>query len=103
MHAALYELSPDINAVVHVHSTPLWQKRMNSWPTTAASAAHGTPAMAGEFRRLYRETTFAQDGIAVMAGHEEGIVATGHDMAEACRRKLKHCDVIQEPARQKRP
>ncbi|MCB1841492.1 MAG: class II aldolase/adducin family protein [Halioglobus sp.] len=98
-HAALYELSPNINAVVHVHSATLWQKLIDILPTTAPSAAYGTPAMAGEFRRLYRDTAFAQDGIAIMAAHNEGIVSTGHNMAEASRRILALCDKILVPAR----
>jgi len=91
-HAALYELDPNINAVVHVHSAPLWRKLLDVRPTTAASVAYGTPAMAEEFRRLYHETVFAVDGIAIMAGHDEGIIGTGHGMAEASQRILALCD-----------
>lgn len=87
-HAALYELGTDINAVVHVHSAALWQKLLNVLPTTSATVSYGTPEMAEEFRRLYRETVFAANGIAVMAGHDEGIIATGGDMQQAARRIL---------------
>ena len=91
-HAALYELNPNINAIVHVHSATLWRRLLHKLPTTAADVAYGTPQMADEFRRLYRETAFADDGIAVMAGHDEGIIGTGHDMAEASRRIMQLCD-----------
>ncbi|MGB5354407.1 MAG: class II aldolase/adducin family protein [Woeseia sp.] len=87
-HAALYELCDKINAVVHVHSAALWNKLRNVLPTTDAAVSYGTPEMAEEFRRLHRETAFAKDGIAVMAGHDEGIIATGRDMQEAARRIL---------------
>lgn len=87
-HAVLYELSDGINAVVHVHSRPLWERLLDRLPTTRASVAYGTPEMAEEFRRLWTETDFADDGVAVMAGHEEGIVSIGDDMAQAARRIL---------------
>ena len=58
-HAAIYELSPAITAIVHVHSAELWQRFINVLPTTAADVAYGTPQMAAEFRRLYRETPFS--------------------------------------------
>ncbi|MDZ7644544.1 MAG: class II aldolase/adducin family protein [Woeseiaceae bacterium] len=87
-HAALYELSPAINAVAHVHSLSLWRRLRDVLPTTAADIAYGTPQMAREFRRLFEETDFGRDGIAVMAGHEEGIVATGGDLRQAARRIL---------------
>lgn len=87
-HAAIYELSAAINAVVHVHSRPLWEQHMHRLPTTRTSVGYGTPEMAREFERLYRETDFAATGIAVMAGHEEGIVSFGRDISEAARRIL---------------
>ena len=49
----------------------------------------GTPGMAREFERLYRDTEFARDGIAVMAGHEEGLVTFGSEIAGAARRILR--------------
>ena len=87
-HAALYALGADIAAVVHVHSLPLWQALKGRLPTTDAAIAYGTPDMAREFARLYRDTAFARDGVAIMAGHEEGIVAFGHGMGQAARRIL---------------
>lgn len=49
---------------------------------------YGTPEMAREFPRLYHETDFADSGVAVMAGHEEGIVAFGADTGQAAERIL---------------
>jgi len=87
-HAALYELSDTIRAVAHVHSADLWRRHLDKLPTTSADVSYGTPEMAEEFRRLYRESAFARDGIAVMAGHEEGVISIGRDMAEAAGRIL---------------
>lgn len=88
-HAAIYELDPAIRAVVHVHSAELWQRLIDRLPTTAANVPYGTPEMAHEFRRLYRQTDFADNGVAVMAGHEEGIVAFGADLEQAEHRILQ--------------
>ncbi len=88
-HAAIYALSSGINAVVHVHSRMLWDRLRGRLPTTGAGIAYGTPEMAHEFARLYRNTDFATNGIAVMAGHDEGIVGIGQSLEEAARRILR--------------
>jgi len=87
-HAAIYELDLAIRAIAHGHSAALWQRLIDRIPTTAADVAYGTPEMAREFGRLYRETDFADSGIAVMAGHDEGIVAFGTDIEQAAERLL---------------
>jgi len=87
-HAAIYELDAEIGAVVHVHSKRLWGSLRGVLPTTRADVAYGTPAMAREFARLYRETGFAKDGIAVMGGHEDGIVSIGATLEDAAQRIL---------------
>ena len=87
-HAAIYELNEAINAVVHVHSRALWETLKDQLPTTAADVSYGTPEMAHEFTRLYSDTSFRASGVAVMAGHDEGIVSIGCDLEEATMRLL---------------
>lgn len=87
-HAALYELDAGIGAVVHVHDPALWQRLLEESPATRADVAYGTPEMAREFGRLYRETRFAEIRLAAMAGHESGIVAIGATLREAAERVL---------------
>ena len=87
-HAAIYALSAEVGAVVHVHSKALWQRFLDVLPTTRADVAYGTPAMADEFTRLWSKGRFRNDGLAVMAGHDEGIVSIGADIAEAAERVL---------------
>jgi ribulose-5-phosphate 4-epimerase/fuculose-1-phosphate aldolase len=87
-HAAIYELDESISAVVHVHSRLLWDQLINQAPTTAADVSYGTPEMAHELARLYRDDEFAKRGIAVMAGHDEGIVSIGQSLEEAATRIL---------------
>jgi ribulose-5-phosphate 4-epimerase/fuculose-1-phosphate aldolase len=87
-HAAIYGLDLNIGAIVHVHSQVLWQSLLNRLPTTGADVAYGTPEMANEFRRLYRDTAFRETGLAIMAGHEEGILGFGATMEEAASKTL---------------
>lgn len=87
-HAAIYELDQRINAVVHVHSGNLWHTFRDQLPTTSPDISYGTPEMAEEFRRLFRTTDFAAMGIAVMGGHEEGILSFGDTLEEAAVRVL---------------
>ena len=87
-HAAIYELNESINAVVHVHSRQLWDALRDQLPTTNPEVPYGTPEMAAEFGRLYADTSFARDGVAVMAGHDEGILSFGTSLEEAAIRIL---------------
>jgi ribulose-5-phosphate 4-epimerase/fuculose-1-phosphate aldolase len=87
-HAAIYALDPGIRAVVHVHDADLWQALIDRIPTTSREITYGTPEMAREFQRLYADTDFRVQGIAVMGGHDEGLVSFGKDINQAAERIL---------------
>lgn len=87
-HAAIYRVNLGIRAVVHVHSDALWTSARNVLPTTNPAVAYGTPAMAEEFRRLYLHGDLKDVGIAVMAGHEGGIIGFGETLEHAAKRIL---------------
>lgn len=87
-HAAIYQLDQHIGAIVHVHSSDLWCRYIDTLPTTAPNVPYGTPEMANEFRRLYRDTDFRKTQLAVMAGHDEGIVSFGDSLETAAGRIL---------------
>jgi len=87
-HAAIYRLDARINAIVHVHSRKLWSDLRGQVATTNPEVSYGTPEMAREFGRLFEETDFSDTGIAVMAGHDEGLVATGSSLGEAAEKIL---------------
>jgi L-ribulose-5-phosphate 4-epimerase len=93
-HAAIYELDEKIGAVVHVHSKTLWKKLLNRLPTTNCKIGYGTPEMAYEFRRLFEETNFSTEGLAVMGGHEEGLIAIGESLELATTRILSLYDAV---------
>ncbi len=92
-HAVIYESDKDCNAVIHVHHLGLWSKLLNSIPTTDKKIEYGTPAMAEEVKRLFKQTDLQKQKILVMAGHEEGIISFGKDLDEAgsiLMEKFKH-------------
>ena len=54
-HAAIYDIETGTHAIAHVHSDELWSALKDSVPTARDTVAYGTPEMALEFRRLFRE------------------------------------------------
>lgn len=83
-HAALYDASPAVRVVLHAHAPELWRRaRELGLPVTREAAANGTPEMAAEVQRLYREGTFASVRVAAMGGHEDGVIAFGGTAEEA--------------------
>lgn len=87
-HGAIYALGDAIGAIVHAHSRDLWEAMRGQLPTTNPEIAYGTPAMAMELERLYRMGGFKEAGIAVLAGHEDGLISFGTTIEEAARRML---------------
>lgn len=88
-HASIYALDAEINAVVHIHNAEMWVRLSESLPATDSAVAYGTPEMAGEFERLYNTTEFPTAGVAIMAGHEDGLISIGRNMQEAATRVLE--------------
>lgn len=83
-HAAAYDASPLVRNVLHAHSPVLWRRRRAlGLPETDPSVPYGTPEMALEVRRLYRETVLPERQIFAMGGHEDGIVAIGRSAEDA--------------------
>lgn len=82
-HAMFYQADSGVGAVLHVHHRGFWERLLNQVPTTAPEVEYGTPAMAGEILRLYRETELPRRRLLAMAGHEEGVIAFGRNLDEA--------------------
>lgn len=84
-HGAIYLANPLVQCVVHVHNRHLFDYWLtNNRLTTPANIPYGTPAMAREVSQI----VLAQPTLPVlfaMAGHDEGIVAYGADVATTHR------------------
>lgn len=82
-HIAVYQCDESINAIIHIHNLTLWQNLMDKVPTTKKEIPYGTPEMAKEIFRLFKESNVKQEKIIVMAGHEEGIITFGSSIENA--------------------
>lgn len=90
-HAVVYDQVPGAGAILHIHEPRLWRAALNEQdvPRSGAEVPYGTPEMAHELGRLLGQTRFAADGLMAMAGHEEGILAFGQNLAEAEERLVR--------------
>jgi L-ribulose-5-phosphate 4-epimerase len=91
-HAAIYACDREINAVIHIHSKLLWDSLLHKIPTTSEDVEYGTPEMAMEIFRLFREPEIKVTKIFAMAGHPEGIISFGKTIDEAMDLILKITD-----------
>ncbi len=84
-HGAVYGSMPEAEAVVHAHSPEIWEWGPRAGiPATGTHALCGTPEMAVEIERLFRETDAARRGLFVMGGHGDGVMAFGSSLGAAC-------------------
>lgn len=93
-HAAIYSSDENANAVIHAHSPELWNKLRKTVPATAKDIAYGTPEMAYEVMRLFKDDHLKEKKIFLMLGHKDGIVAFGKDLYEAGNVILKYYMMI---------
>jgi len=94
-HGMLYDQDDDIRVIYHVHSPAVWQASARlGLPRTDPAVSYGTPGMAYEVARLFKETSIKRKGIFTMGGHEDGVIAFGTDADDAGTilvETLAHC------------
>ena len=81
-HGAIYANQALVQCVAHIHSRRLFDALLHqaSVPSTDARIAYGTPEMAYAVAQLLQEAKVLPL-LFVMAGHDEGLVACGTDVA----------------------
>jgi len=89
-HAAIYSADPGANAVVHVHSSELWNELIYKVPTTNPAMDYGTAGLAKDILRLFKDSDVYEKRIIVMAGDRSGILTFGNDMDEAVNVLLEY-------------
>jgi L-ribulose-5-phosphate 4-epimerase len=83
-HGAIYDLSPHIRYVLHAHAPAIWrQAAALGLPASDPAIDYGTPEMALEVQRLYRDSALGEVRLLAMGGHEDGVIAFGHTIEEA--------------------
>lgn len=89
-HGVLYQLSADINVVIHVHCPEIWQCADSlRLPKTGPQTPYGTAELANEISRLYAAGAFAKQHIVVVPGHEDGVIAFGSTAEHAGHQIVK--------------
>ena len=72
-HAAIYEANPNIKAIFHIHSKPIWDGMKNDLsPSTHEDIPYGTLEMANAVKDLIAGQN---NGVICMRGHEDGVIA----------------------------
>jgi ribulose-5-phosphate 4-epimerase/fuculose-1-phosphate aldolase len=82
-HGAVYLACPEARCVIHIHHRKIFDALLrSSCPSTPASAAYGTPALAyGVMECVNRGK--GPEGVIVLAGHEEGLISYGVSVGNA--------------------
>ena len=82
-HACVYQLAPQVQAVIHVHSPEIWNHAAElNLPRTDAGAAYGTLAMVNAVKTIFDSEELNIEGTFSMLGHEDGIVAFGRSLEQ---------------------
>ncbi len=77
-HAAIYNLNPNIGAIIHFHNLNIWEKMIKAeTPSTGKWVIYGTYEMAIAVKDCIGDKT---QGIFVMKGHREGVIAYGPNL-----------------------
>ena len=82
-HGTIYNLHPDIKAVIHIHSQSIWNFMLQNDYLKTANVAYGTEEMINEVNRIYSEINPLEDAKFVMSGHEDGVIIFGASLNEA--------------------
>jgi HAD superfamily hydrolase (TIGR01549 family) len=82
-HAAIYEIAPEVNCVIHVHHKNMWENYEKlGMTTTPQDVPYGTPEMARAVQNVYRENPKLNSPVC-MLGHIEGLLTWGETLDEA--------------------
>jgi ribulose-5-phosphate 4-epimerase/fuculose-1-phosphate aldolase len=89
-HAMFYRLNEAIQCVIHIHSPALWRFGLQQqYPATGVEIEYGTPQMALEIERLFRQDKLAACQTLMMAGHEDGVICFGNSVDQAALALVK--------------
>ncbi len=89
-HAAIYQCTQAIKAVIHIHSKPIWLGMLKDNLThTPKDIPYGTPLMAQAVKEVVQDN---KSGALAMAGHEDGVITYGENFESA----MKHCMALYE-------
>lgn len=82
-HASVYQFHPEIQAIIHIHSSQIWKGMLKElYPQTGANIPYGTQEMAFAIKECLSKEN-RNEGVIVMAGHEDGVISYGPSLERA--------------------
>jgi len=82
-HGTIYNLSPHIGAIIHIHSSDIWNYMLDGEYLHTTKVEYGSLAMIEEVARIYQDIDPLSNPKFVMAGHQDGVMFFGRDIEEA--------------------
>lgn len=83
-HGTIYNLHPDIKAVIHIHSKALWKFMLKSQNyLKTKDVEYGSMEMIEEVNRVFSTINPLTNPKFVMSGHEDGVMVFGKSLKEA--------------------
>ncbi len=82
-HGTIYNLSPKIGGVIHIHSKEIWNFMLKNDYLKTKNVEYGTEEMIDEVNRIFSNIEPLDNPKFVMAGHEDGVIIFGEDLLRA--------------------
>jgi len=82
-HGTVYNLSFEVGAVIHIRSKVIWNFMLKNNYLKTADVEYGTVEMTDEVNRIFSTIDPLYNSKFVMAGHKDGVMTFGRDLAEA--------------------
>ncbi len=82
-HAAIYDVAPEVNCVIHVHYEDMWDRYSEfNMLTTPKEVPYGTPEMARAIQKVYTDSPKLTKPVCLL-GHQDGLIVWGETREEA--------------------
>lgn len=89
-HGSVYGTHKEIKVIMHAHSNEIWNNYKGlDLHSTRKDVKYGTPELAREIKRLFKDTNVKDERIFVIRGHEDGVVSFGDSFENALRPLLE--------------
>jgi L-ribulose-5-phosphate 4-epimerase len=82
-HAVIYEVFPNVQAIIHIHSEILWNYMLKNDFLKTKEVEYGTKEMVDEVKRIYNGISVDNGSFFAMTGHTGGIISFGKGLEEA--------------------
>jgi ribulose-5-phosphate 4-epimerase/fuculose-1-phosphate aldolase len=82
-HGTIYNLSPKIGGVIHIHSKVIWNFMLKNDYLKTKDVEYGTEEMIDEVNRIFSLINPLNNPKFVMAGHEDGVMVFGENLLKA--------------------